>query len=181
MKPQKVVLNKYSASPQNLEFGTYGSYGNETLSFCFKDGWEDATQIIAVFNSNLENPTSVVVSGDGTCKVPHEATASVTSDGKITIVGYKKDAKIISLDITFRVRDHSAIDGDEPQEPTPDVFQQYLENVQEILDKAVPPEGTTGYILTKTDDGSKWEKPSEMELSVDENGVLYLLTYQSNA
>lgn len=177
MKPHNIVVNRYKASPDNLELGTYGSYGNETLKFCFKDGWDDTTSAIAVFNSNLDNPTSVLVESDGICKVPHEATDFVTKDGRITLVGYKDNAKIISLDLSFVVYNHSAVDGEIPQDPTPDVFQQYLQNVKNIIDKAVPPDGQTGYVLTKTDEGSAWMEPelqSDSILSVDENGVMFL-------
>ena len=136
MKPHNIVVDGYKASPDNLELGTYGSYGNETLKFCFKDGWDDTTSVIAVFNSNLDNPTSVLVESDGICKVPHEATDSVTNDGRITLVGYKDNAKIISLDLSFVVCNHSAVDGEPPQEPTPDIFQQILDVSKEAVDTA---------------------------------------------
>lgn len=160
MKPQKIILNRYKASPDHIDLGTYGSYGNEILSFCFKDGWEDATEVIAVFNSNLASPTPVVVDGDGTCKVPHEATDSVTSDGRITLVGYKQDAKIISLDIQFRTSSHSLTDGEPSQDPTPDVFEQYVNKVKDIVNTAIPPGGEPGQVLTKGEDKNIWTYPS---------------------
>ena len=136
MKPHNIIVDRYKASPDNLELGTYGSYGNEILKFCFKDGWDDTTSVIAVFNSNLDNPTSVLVESDGICKVPHEATDSVTNDGRITLVGYKDNAKIISLDLSFVVCNHSAVDGEPPQEPTPDIFQQILDVSKDAVDTA---------------------------------------------
>lgn len=136
MKPHNIVVDGYKASPDNLELGTYGSYGNEILKFCFKDGWDDTTSVIAVFNSNLDNPTSVLVESDGICKVPHEATDSITNDGRITLVGYKDNAKIISLDLSFVVYNHSAVDGEPPQEPTPNIFQQILDVSKDAVDTA---------------------------------------------
>ena len=144
---------------QYLRLGTWNSYGIEQLQIV--PGTEWTGLIIKAVFVTAAGTTPVIVPDSGLINVPPEATAQalgVESPGMIVFSGVAAGVQRITCNLLYLVSDHAPIDGTEPQ-PTPDQWEQLIEKYQEMLNAAVPPTGTTGYVLTKTDDGTAWQEP----------------------
>ena len=159
-----INLNNYSASTPGGPFlllGTYDSYGIEQLQIITGPEWQGLT-ITATFSAGgtaLAPP--IVVPENGIIDVPPGATAQAlpaSAPGVIVFRGVSDGVQRISTNILYIVLNHGPVDGTAPA-PTPSEWEQYIQQVQEITNAAVPPEGTTGYVLTKTEDGTEWAEP----------------------
>lgn len=159
-----INLNGYSASTPNspfLHLGTCDSYGIEQLQIITGPEWQGLT-ITATFSAGgtaLAPP--IVVPENGIIDVPPGATAQAlpaSAPGVIVFRGVSDGVQRISTNILYIVLNHGPVDGTAPA-PTPSEWEQYIQQVQEIINTAVPPEGTTGYVLTKTEDGTEWAEP----------------------
>ena len=159
-----INLNGYSASTPNspfLHLGTCDSYGIEQLQIITGPEWQGLT-ITATFSAGgtaLAPP--IVVPENGIIDVPPGATAQAlpaSASGVIVFRGVSDGVQRISTNILYIVLNHGPVDGTAPA-PTPSEWEQYIQQVQEIINAAVPPEGTTGYVLTKTEDGTEWAEP----------------------
>ena len=159
-----INLNDYSASTPGGPFlllGTYDSYGIEQLQIIAGPEWQGLT-ITATFSTGgtaLAPP--IVVPENGIIDVPPGATAQALpayAPGVIVFRGVSDGVQRISTNILYIVLNHGPVDGTAPA-PTPSEWEQYIQQVQEIINAAVPPEGTTGYVLTKTEDGTEWAEP----------------------
>lgn len=159
-----INLNDYSASTPGGPFlllGTYDSYGIEQLQIITGPEWQGLT-ITATFSAGgtaLAPP--IVVPENGIIDVPPGATARALpayAPGVIVFRGVSDGVQRISTNILYIVLNHGPVDGTAPA-PTPSEWEQYIQQVQEITNAAVPPEGTTGYVLTKTEDGTEWAEP----------------------
>ena len=159
-----INLNGYSASTPNspfLHLGTCDSYGIEQLQIITGPEWQGLT-ITATFSAGgtaLAPP--IVVPENGIIDVPPGATARAlpaSAPGVIVFRGVSDGVQRISTNILYIVLNHGPVDGTAPA-PTPSEWEQYIQQVQEIINAAVPPEGTTGYVLTKTEDGTEWAEP----------------------
>lgn len=159
-----INLNDYSASTPSgkiLHLGTCDSYGIEQLQITTGPEWQGLT-ITATFSAGgtaLAPP--IVVPENGIIDVPPGATAQALpayAPGVIVFRGVSDGVQRISTNILYIVLNHGPVDGTAPA-PTPSEWEQYIQQVQEITNAAVPPEGTTGYVLTKTEDGTEWAEP----------------------
>lgn len=159
-----INLNGYSANIPNslfLHLGTCDSYGIEQLQIITGPEWQGLT-ITATFSAGgtaLAPP--IVVPETGIIDVPPGATARAlpaSTPGVIVFRGVSDGVQRISTNILYTVLNHGPVDGTAPA-PTPSEWEQYIQQVQEIIDTAVPPKGTTGYVLTKTKDGTEWAEP----------------------
>lgn len=159
-----INLNDYSASTPSgkiLHLGTCDSYGIEQLQIITGPEWQGLT-ITATFSAGgtaLAPP--IVVPENGIIDVPPGATARALpayAPGVIVFRGVSDGVQRISTNILYTVLNHGPVDGTAPA-PTPSEWEQYIQQVQEIINAAVPPEGTTGYVLTKTEDGTEWAEP----------------------
>lgn len=159
-----INLNNYSASTPGGPFlllGTYDSYGIEQLQIITGPEWQGLT-ITATFSTGgtaLAPP--IVVPENRIIDVPPGATARALpayAPGVIVFRGVSDGVQRISTNILYIVLNHGPVDGTAPA-PTPSEWEQYIQQVQEIINTAVPPEGTTGYVLTKTEDGTEWAEP----------------------
>lgn len=121
-----LVNNRMSYSPC-IELGTRDSYGLEQIKIIRGEGWTEL-EVLAVFHTPGGAAIKKTVGADGVLEVPPEATAGLAGHGKIVFVGLAEDKQRITADLTYTIRDHSDIDGDNPGTPTPDVVQQILEN-----------------------------------------------------
>ena len=135
-----------------LQLGTFGSYGIEQLQITLGDSWTDLV-VYANFVT-ADGTTPVLVPESGLVDVPPEATAK-PGMGNIVLDGTADGVRIYSVDIPYIMLNHSDLSGEAPA-PTPDKWEQYIAQVQSIVDKAVPPDGTVGYVLTKGVDGNAW-------------------------
>lgn len=157
---QTVTLSGYSATVDGANYlclGTWDSYGIEQLQINPGPEWAGLV-IKATFNTSA-GATPVVVPESGLIDVPPEATAqalTVGAPGLLVFSGTTDRQQRITCNLMFIVRDHAPIDGTAPA-PTPSEWEQLVTEYQNRLDKAVPPDGTPGYVLTKTDAGTSWQ------------------------
>lgn len=160
-----INLNGYSATNPNGQFlllGTSESYGIEQLQIVPGPEWQGLT-ITAIFSANgaaLSSP--IVVPENGIIDVPPGATSQVltpTNPGMIVFRGVADGIQLISTNILYLVLNHGPVDGTAPA-PTPSEWEQYITQVQEIVNTAVPPDGTPGYVLTAGKSGNSWKPPT---------------------
>ena len=142
----------FSGKWGRLQLGTFGSYGIEQLQISLGDSWTDLV-VYANFVT-ADGTTPVLVPESGLVDVPPEATAK-PGMGNIVLDGTADGVRIYSVNIPYIMLNHSDLSGEAPA-PTPDKWEQYIAQVQSIVDKAVPPDGTVGYVLTKGVDGNAW-------------------------
>lgn len=121
-----IVNNRMSYSPC-IELGTKDSYGLEQIKIIRGEGWTEL-EVLAVFHTPGGAAIKKTVGADGVLEVPPEATAGLAGQGKIVFAGLAEEKQRITTDLSYSIRDHSGIDGDNPGTPTPDVVQQILEN-----------------------------------------------------
>lgn len=136
-----------------LPLGTAGSYGNEFLQLDVGTDW-DSLVITANFVNADGKVTAVVYTPGELLPVPPEAT-QYSGAGDIVIEGTADGKRIYTVDIPTQITAHADLSSEAPA-PTPDKWGQYIAQVQSIVDKAVPPDGTVGYVLTKGVDGNAW-------------------------
>lgn len=139
MKPKRIVINDYGASPSKINLGTAGSFGNEVLDLQFSTSWDGLAKY-AVFNMPSIDSISVLIDETDMLEVPHNVTEIETDNGTINIVGYRDGQQIITRDIRFSVEKHSDIYGNEPTEQDKTLIQQILDaanNAQEKADEAI--------------------------------------------
>lgn len=164
----KVELNGYTAkTPGNkeknptIELGTAGSYGIEQIQLLPNTFWDGLT-ITATFHPPGGEPVRIVVGPDNLLNVPPEATAvTATKDnpGVIVFAGVADGVQRISCDLKYIVCNHSAIEGKDSA-PTPSEWEQYVTQLKGVVDKAVPPDGEPGQVLTKGDGENFWTYPT---------------------
>lgn len=157
----EIKLNNYRAECDEtpLKLGTVDSYGIEQLHVTLGEGW-DGLVVTATFVPRYKG-TRMGMSEDGMINVPPEATqqhCSLCNPGKIVFVGTGDGVQRITTNLLYYVDNHAKIEGAESQ-PTPDEFAQLTAEYQNRLDKAVPPDGEPGQVLTKTADGNAWQAP----------------------
>lgn len=156
---QTVTLSGYTATAvgaQYLVLGTWDSYGIEQLQI--EPGPEWLGLVIKAVFVTPAGSTPVVVPENGLIAVPPAATAQALTAGRpgvIVFSGVAEGVQRISCNVLYLVRDHAPIDGTAP-EPTPDEWAQLVALYQSMLDKAVPPNGTPGYVLGATENGNAW-------------------------
>ena len=118
-----------------LYLGTAGSYGVEQLDVTQSTGWENLS-VTAIFQPCGVKIT--VPAEGGTIDVPWEATADMLTypQGRIVFQGYTDGELVNSCDLPYTVSGHSATTGTDPQPPTPDQYQQFVQEVQASADAA---------------------------------------------
>lgn len=133
-----VSIRGYTAMPNQLQLGTVDSYGVEVLQLKFDDIWAGLA-VTATFTAPNGTSTDKVVGMDGTVEVPHEATCNGAGQGVIVLRGCRDGVQIISCNITFFTKAHGPVNGTAAVDPTPDKWQQFVDEVQdnrEAADKA---------------------------------------------
>lgn len=157
-----VELNGYQAVARDgyLRLGTQGSYGTEQLQILPGEGWQNL-QITVTFVTP-QGATRMAVPATGLLDVPPQATAAAltpAAPGKIVFAGTAQGVQRITTDLPYLVSGHGAVEGQDPA-PTPSVWEQYVTQLTAVVDAAVPPAGSPGQVLTKTEDGNVWTYPS---------------------
>ena len=131
-----------------LRLGTWGSYGIEQLKVLADEEWSQMNAVTATFVTPYTS-TRVVVPESGTIDVPQEATArplTIANAGRIVFAGVKDGVQCITNNIPFTVSDHAPVQGDAPT-PTPSEWEQYAEQLKNVVDAAIPPTDTAGLVL----------------------------------
>ena len=108
-----------------------------TARFTFTEEWKG--NIIAIFG-NGEEYYNVVVS-ENTCIVPWE----VIKPPFFTVSVFCSEESLVTANIvTVEVEKSGMEEGKDPTPPTPDVWQQYMASMQEVIDKGLPYIGDSG-------------------------------------
>ena len=130
-----VSIRGYTALPSQLQLGTVDSYGVEDLQLKFDDIWAGLA-VTATFTAPDGTPTDALVGMDGAVKVPHEATCNGAGQGVIVLRGCRDGLQIISCNIHFFTKEHGPVNGMEAVDPTPDKWQQFVDEVQDDREAA---------------------------------------------
>lgn len=125
-----VSIRGYTAMPSQLQLGTVDSYGVENLQLKFDDIWAGLA-VTATFTAPDGTATDVLVGMDGAVKVPHEATCNGAGQGVIVLRGCRDGLQIISCNINFFTKKHGPVNGTAAVDPTPDKWQQFVDEVQD--------------------------------------------------
>lgn len=127
-------LETGSACGGALSLGTAGSYGVEQLLITAADGWQ-GLRIRASFQ-----PAGVrmILSPGQAVDVPWEATQAPLPypKGRIVFQGFAEGKLVTTCDLPYSVAAHSAAGEQAPQPPTPDEYEQFVQQVQADADRA---------------------------------------------
>lgn len=129
------VVNGQPALSPTVDLGTENSYGVEYLQLKFGEVWGDLT-ITATFTAPDKTSTDAVVDINGLVEVPHEATCHGSGRGVIVFKGCRNGVQLISCDVGSFVTAHGPVNGSESAEPTPDKWQQFVDEVQDDREAA---------------------------------------------
>lgn len=135
MKVTQIALTDYKAHlpdcGNQLVLGTYGSRGREYFKIIKCDDWENLT-VSAIFQpSGVE----VVVPDNCMLEVPWEATQKALPkyEGTIVFKGVDGNGVLINtLDVNYKVEDHSPYIGTNNQEITPSVEEQLINKIADL-------------------------------------------------
>lgn len=130
-----VSIRGYTAMPSQLQLGTVDSYGVEDLQLKFDDIWAGLA-VTATFTAPDGTATDVLVGMDGAVRVPHEATCNGAGQGVIVLRGCRDGLQIISCNIHFFTKKHGPVNGTAAVDPTPDKWQQFVDEVQDDREAA---------------------------------------------
>lgn len=113
--------------------GTWDSTGQEQLVIeSASDEWQ-GTLTATFWGPGAAAGTDMLMDG-GTCIVPPEALAA-PGNGTVTLRCTNAQGRRISVDLAYHSAGHAQVPGS-PSEPTPDLWQQYVERVQADADRA---------------------------------------------
>ena len=110
-----------------------GGIQENTLEVDFCSQWDGVGKTV-IFYMNEDEVYNVVMTNDS-CIIPHEVTAN---DGKLFfgIFGSTAEGKRLTTEIKcYKIVKGAFIEGKEPQEPTPDIYQQLIANYDAAMTK----------------------------------------------
>ena len=114
--------------------GTAGSYGVEQLLITAADGWQ-GLRIRASFQPA---GVRIVLLPGQAVDVPWEATQAPLPypKGRIVFQGFAEGKLVTTCDLPYSVAAHSAAGEQAPQPPTPDAYEQFVQQVQADAERA---------------------------------------------
>lgn len=149
-----IVLNQYTAtikdSPKSyLDFGTYDSFGRESITVELGVGWEGLTVFVTFISPKKVKKT--ILLEDMIIPVPKVATAGCCGYGAIVFAGYANEECIITCDVPYYLNHHSNI---EPDEDYHEEDAKLLEQIMAIADflRNLAIGGKKGQVFTKLSD-----------------------------
>lgn len=130
----RLVMDKAElpeATDGALHFGPAGSFGIHTLQVEAGEGWQGRT-ITAVFQTRPSAECVEVLAVDGLVPVPPEATALHTLDqaGVLSFFGVDETSGRKSEPVRYYV-EHSGCNHGEAPDPSPDKWQQFVDEVKQ--------------------------------------------------
>lgn len=152
--PNTIVLNQYTAtikdSPKSyLNFGTYDSFGRESIIVELGAGWEGLTVFVTFISPKKVKKT--ILLEDMIIPVPKVATAGCCGYGAIVFAGYTNGECVITCDVPYYLSHHSNI---EPDEDYHEEDAKLLEQIMAIADflRNLAIGGKKGQVFTKLSD-----------------------------
>lgn len=149
-----IVLNHYTAtikdSPKKyLDFGTYDSFGRESITVEPGSGWEGLTIFVTFISPKKVKKTILLT--EFTIPVPKMATAGCCGYGAIVFAGYSDGECVITCDVPYHLDHHSNI---EPDEEYNEEDAKLLEQIMAIADflRNLAMGGKKGQVFTKLSD-----------------------------
>lgn len=132
-------VTKNNIDIRRLETLTSGSVGVFRVQFYFNSDWNDLEKTIA-FTDGIGEPVCTRVDDLGICVIPWECLQNANKELKVGVQG-TKDGTIILPTVWAslgKIKQGVTL-GEMTQEPTPDIYNQILQTVQEALDKIPVP------------------------------------------
>lgn len=155
-----ISLSGYEPSPKKLKLGTNDSYGVEKIVFTRGAEW-DGLSIVTVWHPPGDaKPVSKAAFTDDTVDVPKEATASAGRDGVLVVEGLKDGVRLISYNISYTVKDQAGVEGDDAQEPTPDLVQQAIAAAERAEELVKTAQGSADTATKEADNARKASEES---------------------
>lgn len=170
------VVNGQPALFPTVDLGTENSYGVEYLQLKFGDGWGNLT-VTATFTAPDKTSTDAVVDTNGLVEVPHEATCHGSGRGVIVFKGCRNGVQLISCDVGSFVTAHGPVNGTETTEPTPDKWQQFVDEVQDDREAANKAAQDAAASADRAEQAANSNGYAAME--IDEEG--HLIVYRTNS
>lgn len=171
-----VSIRGYTATPSQLQLGTVDSYGVEDLQLKFDDIWAGLA-VTATFTAPDGTPTDALVGMDGAVDVPHEATCNGAGQGVIVLRGCRDGLQIISCNIHFFTKEHGPVNGTAAVDPTPDKWQQFVDEVQDDREAANKAAQDAAASADRAEQAANSNGYAAME--IDEEG--HLIVYRTDS
>lgn len=118
-----------------------GGKNEVKVEFQFCEKWDGFTKT-AVFYRNIEEPYYAILNSEDVCVVPWEV---YTEAGTFyfSVFGDKGGTRRTSITVRYKVKDGGLPDGLMPSDPTPDVYSQILDRVNDLKVLTVTLDNTT--------------------------------------
>lgn len=148
---------------------TSGSVNVYNVQFKFSSDWDDLEKTVA-FTDGIGEPILTRVNELNQCKIPWECLQTAGRELKVGVQGVK-DATVILPTIWAslgKIKQGVTL-GEMTQEPTPEIYNQILQSVQEVLDKM--PEPMTAEQLRELLESIKIEDTSNNSENKNESEV----------
>ena len=148
----------------------------EDLQLKFDDIWAGLA-VTATFTAPDGTATDVLVGMDGAVKVPHEATCNGAGQGVIVLRGCRDGLQIISCNIHFFTKKHGPVNGTAAVDPTPDKWQQFVDEVQDDREAANKAAQDAAASADRAEQAANSNGYAAME--IDEEG--HLIVYRTDS
>lgn len=166
-------VTKNNIDIRRLETLTSGSVGVFRVQFYFNSDWNDLEKTVA-FSDGIGEPVCTRLDELNICVIPWECLQNANKELKVGVQGTKDGTTVLpTVWASLGKIKQGVVLGETAKEPTPDIYNQILQSVQEAIDKSQEaldnmPEPMTAEQLREILAGVDKDKPNESE--VDTNG-----------
>lgn len=141
-----------SACGAALTLGTAGSYGVEQLLITAAEDWQE----LSIRASFQPAGVRILISPGQVAEVPWEATQAPLPypKGRIVFQGFAEGKLVNTCDLPYSVAAHSTAGEQAPQPPTPDEYEQFVQQVQADADRAEAAAGRAAQSAGRAEDAA---------------------------
>lgn len=137
MKNLNLIVNQNEISQNGNEYLTSGGYKSIQCNFSFSEEWNNLTKTaIFLYNGVAYNETLI----DDKCFIPHEA---IENKGELSIgvfgteiLGENLEKRNTTDLLNVKIYEGSFIKGIQPEKPSPETWELYLEEVNKLIEEA---------------------------------------------
>lgn len=137
MKNLNLIVNQNEISQNGNEYLTSGGYKSIQCNFSFSEDWNKLTKTaIFLYNGVAYNETLI----DDKCFIPHEA---IETKGSLLIGVFGTEITGENLEkrnttglLSVQIYEGSFISGIQPEKPSPETWELYLEEVNKLIKEA---------------------------------------------